>query len=147
MSKKNFIDSVEVKSPCTEDWSQMQGNERVRFCSHCSKSVNNLSEMTRKEATRLVRASNGNLCIRYIQNPQTKRPLFAEQILQITRRTPGLAAGVMTASIALSGGAYAQGGDAAPTAIIQPADEAPKPSNTGKISGVVTDRFADKRGH
>jgi hypothetical protein len=31
MSKKSFIDSVEVKSPCTEDWAQMQGNERVRF--------------------------------------------------------------------------------------------------------------------
>ena len=65
--------------------------------------------------------------------------MFAEQLLQITRRAPGLAAGVMTASIALSGGAYAQGGDAAPTAVIQPADAAPKPSNTGTISGVVTD--------
>lgn len=95
--------------------------------------------MTRKEAMRLVRASGGNLCIRYIQNPATKRPMFAEQLMQITRRTPGLAAGVMTASIALSGGVYAQGGDAAPTAIIQPADGLPKPSSTGKISGTVTD--------
>ncbi len=139
MSKKHFIDSVEVKNPCTEDWEQMHGNDRVRFCSHCSKHVNNLSEMTRKEAMRLVRASGGNLCIRYIQNPATKRPMFAEQLMQITRRTPGLAAGVMTASIALSGGVYAQGGDAAPTAIIQPADGLPKPSSTGKISGTVTD--------
>ncbi len=139
MSKKSFIDSVKVKNPCTEDWEQMHGNDRLRFCSHCSKHVNNLSEMTRKEAMRLVRASGGNLCIRYVQNPVTKRPMFAEQLLQITRRAPGLAAGVMTASIALSGGAYAQGGDTAPTAIIQPADDAPKPSNTGTISGVVTD--------
>ena len=65
--------------------------------------------------------------------------MFAEQLLQITRRTPGIAAGVMTATIALSGGAYAQGGDASPTVIIQPADEVPRPSGTGKISGVVTD--------
>lgn len=140
MSKKSFIDSVEVKNPCTEDWEQMQGNERVRFCSHCSKHVNNISEMTRKEAMRLVRSSGGNLCIRYVQNPATRRPMFAEQLMQITRRTPSLAAGVMTASIALSGGLYAQGGDTAPAAIIQPAEEAPRPSNTGKISGVVTDQ-------
>jgi hypothetical protein len=138
MSKKSFIDSVEVKNPCGEDWDQMQGNERVRFCSHCSKHVNNLSEMTRKEAMRLVRKSDGNLCVRYITNPATRRPMFAEQLRQITRRTPSLAAGVMTASIALSGGAYAQT-DVAPTAIIQPADGEKKPSNTAMICGVVTD--------
>jgi hypothetical protein len=57
---------------------------------------------------RLVRASNGELCIRYIANPETRRPIFADQLFQITRRAPGLAAGVMTASIALSTAAYAQ---------------------------------------
>lgn len=109
MSKKSFIDSVEVKSPCSEDWNKMSGTDKIRFCSHCSTSVNNLSEMTRKQATRLVRASNGQLCIRYIPNPVTKRPMFAEQLLQITRRAPSVAAGVMTASIALSSQMYAQG--------------------------------------
>lgn len=109
MSKKSFIDSVEVKSPCSEDWNQMHGTDRVRFCSHCSKHVNNLSEMTRKQATRLVRSSNGNLCIRYIADPRTKRPMFAEQLLQITRHAPGVAAGLMTASIALSTQVYGQG--------------------------------------
>lgn len=108
MSKKSFIDSVEVGSPCSEDWNHMQGTDKIRLCSHCVKHVNNLSEMTRKEATRLVRASNGNICIRYIVDPATKRPMFAEQLFQITRRSPGLAAGVMTASISLSTFTYAQ---------------------------------------
>src|SRR5436190_15025232 len=111
MSKKSFIDSVEVKSPCTEDWEKMHGNDRVRFCDHCAKDVKNLSAVTRKEAMRLVRASGGNLCIRYMQDPVTKRPLFAEQLLQITRRAPSLAAGVMSASMSLSTLSYAQGGD------------------------------------
>lgn len=109
MSKKRFIDSVQVKSPCTEDWENMHGSDRVRFCDHCAKDVHNISEMTRKQAMRLVRASGGNLCIRYVQDPVTKRPLFAEHLLQITRRTPGVAAGVMTASVSLSTVAYAQG--------------------------------------
>lgn len=108
MSKKSLIDSVKVGTPCSEDWHKMEGTDTVRFCSHCTKHVNNLSEMTRKEAMRLVRSSDGNLCIRYIPNPVTQRPMFAEQLLQITRRAPGIAAGVMSASIALSTQAYAQ---------------------------------------
>ena len=108
MSKKSFIDSVEVKSPCTENWDKMHGNDRVRFCSHCTKDVKNLSAVTRKEAMRIVRASNGGICIRYVRDTVTNRPLFADQLLQITRRAPGLAAGVMTASLSLSAMTYAQ---------------------------------------
>jgi hypothetical protein len=109
MSKKSFIDSVEVGAPCSEEWSAMKGNDKVRFCSHCSKHVNNLSEMTRKQAMRLVRASHGDLCIRYVVNPATRRPVFAGQLLQITRRASPVAAGVMTASLSLSTLSYAQG--------------------------------------
>lgn len=109
MSKKSFIESVNVKSPCSEDWDKMTGSNKVRFCSHCSKDVNNISEMTRKEATRLIRNSDGRLCIRYVVDPATKTPLFADQLLRITRRAPVVASGVMSASIALSATAYAQG--------------------------------------
>ena len=108
MSKKTLIDSVKVGTPCSEDWHKMEGTDAIRFCSHCTKHVNNLSEMTRKEAMRLVRSSDGNLCIRYIPNPVTQRPMFAEQLLQITRRRPQIAAGVMSASIALSTQSFAQ---------------------------------------
>lgn len=147
MSKKSFIDSVEVKSPCSEDWNKMSGTDKVRFCSHCATSVNNLSEMTRKQATRLVRASGGKLCIRYIADPKTRRPMFAEQLLQITRRAPSVAAGVMSASIALSSHAYAQ--ETSPVPTTPPAVErletekepkSDKPaSNPGRISGTVID--------
>src|SRR5258706_2696011 len=108
MSKTSFIDSVEVKSPCTEDWDKMHGNDRVRFCDHCAKDVKNLSAVTRKEAMRMVRASGGKICIRYIKDPVTNRPLFADQLLQITRRAPGLAARVMSAAMKLSTMTYAQ---------------------------------------
>ena len=118
MSKKSFIDSVEVRKPCTENWDKMHGNDRVRFCDHCAKDVKNLSAVTRKEAMRLVRASGGNICIRYMTNPVTHRPLFADQLFQITRRAPSLAAGVMTASLSLSTLAYAQSDSA--TAISTP---------------------------
>lgn len=108
MSKKSFIDSVKVGEACSEDWEQMTGNERFRFCSHCSKHVNNLSEMTRKEAARFVRASDGSICIRYTVDTRSKRPIFAGTLHQITRRAPGISAGVMTASMALSTVTYGQ---------------------------------------
>lgn len=59
MSKKKLIDAIEVKNPCSESWEDMRGTASIRFCSHCAHSVNNLSGMTRKEAMRLVRRSEG----------------------------------------------------------------------------------------
>ena len=110
MSKNRFIDNVRVGSPCTEDWDNMHGNDQVRMCDHCVKEVNNLSEFTRKQAKRLVRASDGNICIRYYEHPVTKQPLFAAQFHQITRRAPSIAAGVVGATLSLSALSYAQGG-------------------------------------
>src|SRR5688572_6362848 len=114
MKKKRFGQAVRVTQPCTEDWEKMVGNEKVRFCTHCAKSVNNLSTMTRKEALRLVRNSNGRLCIRYIKDPVTGAPVYAGQLFQISRRSPRMALSVMTASLSLSTFAYAQGGAAPP---------------------------------
>lgn len=110
MSKNRFIDNVRVGSPCTEDWNKMRGNDRVRVCDHCVKEVNNLSELTRKQAKRLVRSSDGNICIRYYEHPVTKQPLFAAQFHQITRRAPGIAAGVVGATMSLAALTYADNG-------------------------------------
>ncbi len=143
MSKKSFIDSVKVGEACSEDWEKMDGNDRFRFCSHCSKHVNNLSEMTRKEAARFVRASDGNICIRYVVDPRSQRPMFAGTLHQITRRAPGLTAGVMTASIALSTAAYAQTGKPIPqtsTPVIeQPITPTP---GTDKVDGSAINKPA-----
>src|SRR5215207_5216407 len=105
MQRKSFIDSIRVADPCTENWNEMTGNHRVRFCSHCAKDVNNISEMTRKEAARLVRKSGGRLCVRYRVDPKTSSPIFAERVASVARH--GLAAGVLGASL-LAAGAYAQ---------------------------------------
>ena len=35
MSKINFLDSINVESPCSESRDEMQGSEQIRFCSHC----------------------------------------------------------------------------------------------------------------
>ncbi|HEV2911956.1 MAG TPA: ankyrin repeat domain-containing protein [Pyrinomonadaceae bacterium] len=105
-----ILDHISIPSPCSADWDSMVGNERVRFCQHCSKHVNNLSEMTRKQALELVARSKGRLCVRYYREPggriQTVGP--DNQLYQLKRRASRLATGVFTAAISLCSSVAAQ---------------------------------------
>ena len=136
MPKKSFIDSIEVKKPCTESWDEMVGTDQIRFCSHCAKSVNDISAMTRKEAIRLVNASGGRLCIRYAKHPKTGLPVFAPKLASVARRA-GAAAGVLSASIMLAPLVHAQGGAEVPVQI-ERVEKTPG-GNTGTVAGTVTD--------
>src|SRR5262245_34164986 len=102
MSNRFSLDAIRIKSPCSEDWNEMRGSSEARFCSHCSRSVHNLSAMTRREAERLVAESNGRLCVRYVRLPdgrvatEASPPLFS-----LVRRIPRFAAGA-AATLALA---------------------------------------------
>jgi Carboxypeptidase regulatory-like domain/Ankyrin repeats (3 copies) len=107
MSKFNTLDAVEVKTPCEQDWKTMRGGSDIRFCDHCAKDVHNLSEMTRKQARKLVAQSNGGICVRYLRRPDGRIQTLKNSLHQITRQT-GIAAGVLGTSLAVSSLAYAQ---------------------------------------
>ena len=62
-----ILDNIRIASPCSIDWNQMAGDDRVRDCSVCQKSVFNISELTRAEAQALISDRNGDLCTRYYQ--------------------------------------------------------------------------------
>ncbi len=98
--------------------------------------------MTRREARRVVKRSGGRLCIRYEKDRMSGQPLFADSLIQITRRAPRLAAGVLGATFGLASLSYGQ----------EPAQEIPEvvrtqdPVNDGnsdanngsaKLSGMV----------
>ena len=138
MKKLTFEEKIEIMNPCSEDWNEMIGNDHFRFCSHCAKNVNDISNLTRKEATRLVRQSNGKLCVRYYVDPKTNRPVFLDTLHKITRRAPAVTAGVMATSFALATAAYSQG---EPRPVTQDAVQTIiKPdSDVASISGYVTD--------
>jgi hypothetical protein len=104
------LDRIYIESPCDADWDSMRGNEQVRFCEHCNLSVHNLSEMTRREALRLVRNSNGRLCVRYVRHPEDKAKQVASpvQLYRVTRRASRLAAGTFTAILSVTATAAAQ---------------------------------------
>lgn len=106
----NILDSISVASPCGEDWNQMRGSDEARFCSHCQKDVHDLSAITRKQAKKLIAASNGGLCVRYVPRPDGKIQTANPKLHKIAGRTARLAAGVFGATMAISNAAYAQGG-------------------------------------
>ena len=108
MTKKHFLDKMEVQSPCNESWDEMIGNDEVRFCSHCAKNVHNISAMTRNKAEELIEKSNGKLCIRYVKNPNGKLITAPPVLTKITRRAT-IAASVLATSLTLSTMVYSQG--------------------------------------
>ena len=135
MQKKKFVDSIRVDDPCSEDWNEMIGNERVRFCSHCQKNVNNISAMTARQAEKLVRRSGGRLCVRYRKDPTSNAPIFAQRASSVVRH--GVAAGVLGASL-LTAAAYAQNENPDPQLVqIERVGRSGDP--TGRISGYYTD--------
>jgi hypothetical protein len=60
-----LLNNIRVASPCSAAWDAMTGDERVRFCGACRKSVYNLSEMTRAAAERLIGETEGRVCVRF----------------------------------------------------------------------------------
>ncbi|MBC7807189.1 MAG: hypothetical protein H7145_13690 [Akkermansiaceae bacterium] len=62
-----LLSRTRVATPCHAEWAQMIGDDKSRYCGSCKKNVYNLSAMTGKEATALIREKEGNLCIRYYQ--------------------------------------------------------------------------------
>lgn len=59
------LDVIDVAKPCPADWEQMRGDAQVRFCTHCSLNVYNLSAMSRARAQQLVAEREGRLCVRF----------------------------------------------------------------------------------
>lgn len=68
----NLVDKVTVAAPCPASWEEMQGSEQKRYCDGCKMHVYNLSDMTRRDAERLLQTHEGRLCIRYGRRPDGK---------------------------------------------------------------------------
>jgi hypothetical protein len=57
------LEELRVASPCPEKWEDMIGDDVVRFCARCAKSVYDLSAMTREQAEEFVRQKSGPVCV------------------------------------------------------------------------------------
>ncbi len=75
------LDQVRIADPCPENWADMTGDDRERFCRHCNKHVHDISKMSQDEFDALVCQNAGRLCVRHavseIANPDktTLKPI------------------------------------------------------------------------
>lgn len=63
-SRRQQVDGIQIASPCSMEWSQMEGDERVRFCGACRLHVYNLSAMDVEEAAQLISDASTEVCVR-----------------------------------------------------------------------------------
>ena len=59
------LNETRVASPCPASWEEMEGDEKVRYCSGCQLHVYNLSAMDLEEAAETLLQREGRLCVRF----------------------------------------------------------------------------------
>jgi hypothetical protein len=59
--------AISLQYQCPFKWQNMKGGAQVRHCTACKQNVYNLSNMSRKNAVRLIQEKEGNLCVRFYQ--------------------------------------------------------------------------------
>jgi hypothetical protein len=64
MDASTILAEIRVATPCRANWDEMPGDDRVRSCPTCSRSVYNIAAMTSAEATSLIAGREGRLCAR-----------------------------------------------------------------------------------
>ncbi len=62
--QRSKFDDIAIAAPCPISWEEMEGDERIKYCSLCHLNVYNLSEMTRKEGEALFDKAGEQVCIR-----------------------------------------------------------------------------------
>jgi hypothetical protein len=66
MNKNNF--RLKIENPCNQDWSRMKSIGSEKFCSSCSKSVTDLSNLSNSEISTFINNGNGKVCARLNKN-------------------------------------------------------------------------------
>jgi hypothetical protein len=145
MSTSRILRQIAIKQPCTANWDEMRGNDQIRFCGHCDLSVTDLAQMTRVKAERLVRKSQGRLCLRIQRDPLGNIVTrdTVDRLYAISRRTSRIAAGAFTAVMSLSTAAYAQStstnGSPGQEPVAQKAVKQSAPGRFSYLFGTISD--------
>ena len=64
MGALTILDNIRIATPCQASWDEMPGDDRVRSCPACSRSVYNIAAMTSDEVAALIANREGRLCAR-----------------------------------------------------------------------------------
>ncbi len=60
MKRQSYL--LKIDNPCEQDWNSMIQNDKGKFCSNCSKTVVDFTNLTDAEIIQLIEQSSGKLC-------------------------------------------------------------------------------------
>jgi hypothetical protein len=93
---------IDVAKPCSENWTEMQGDARARYCETCGKMVQDLSRMTDRQVEHLaMRAAAGErVCARITRRLDGELVTLGPERVRAGRVAQGaLLAGVFAAGL------------------------------------------------
>jgi len=106
-----LLGELTIKTPCKVAWESMEGDERRRNCSTCSKDVYDLSAMTEDEAESFlaVHLDDDDLCVRLYRRPDGRILTSDCPTGAKTRHQRRVAAAASVAAVAITAVASAAG--------------------------------------
>ena len=108
----DLIDRVEIASPCSMKWEDLDGDGCTRHCRQCELDVHNFSDMTRTEVESILANTTGRLCATWYRRADGTMmtrdcPVGLAAVRRHARRAAVLVGGFLTLLIA--GGMTAMG--------------------------------------
>lgn len=61
------LNDLNVASPCSADWNEMEGDDKARYCAECRLHVFDLSAMDLEEAAETIALHSDGLCVRFFR--------------------------------------------------------------------------------
>jgi len=105
------LNNIRIASPCSQNWEEMVGDERKRFCAQCQLHVYNFSAMTQAEVESLLMKAEGRVCGRIFR--RADGTILTQDcpvgLRAVRRRVGRMVTAAFSAVVSLFGGmAYAQ---------------------------------------
>lgn len=144
MPRRLELTNLRLGFACKERWEDMVGDDRVRACGVCDRSVFNLSAMTREEAEAVLATRGLTPCVRFYRRPDgTVMTSDCPTGTQPRRRLAVVTASTLAAGTTLLASSAARA-DSEPAhwQAAQPGDpdssDAPSPETTEPVDGTST---------
>lgn len=77
MKRKSYI--LKIENPCSQDWTLMTANEAGRFCSHCSKTIVDFTNLSDQQIIEYITLNSGKLCGRLTSQQNNRTFVSSEQ--------------------------------------------------------------------
>ncbi|HPF40349.1 MAG TPA: hypothetical protein P5081_07845 [Phycisphaerae bacterium] len=109
----DILADVRIAAPCPAEWDDMRGDDRVRHCDQCDKSVYNIADMTRMEAVALLTHDGATPCVRIHRRTDgtvlTSDCPVGQRLRRRARKWVAAVAGLFGVTLGASGGCIIMG--------------------------------------